>query len=225
MGSDIKTVDNSEYFGQIVVNPDGTTIGAGGSPLTAKTFSTAAAPATSEFALVDANRRIEISQLEGVTPVVRGDGVTCLPVDTEISVDNATLNINNLFVASNDGAVTGAGYMSMDANGYLNTNVKSSGLSSVDIDYTDVSSTNITTAAYVELITATSGDVSYIDIYNTTGEYIYLATGAAASETDQLIIPPLGMEVNLAISSGTRVSAKAVAVNATAGELVLNLLG
>ena len=45
--------------------------------------------------------------------VVREDGTHALAVDTEISIDNATLKINNLFVASSDGLVAGAAYMRM----------------------------------------------------------------------------------------------------------------
>jgi hypothetical protein len=47
--------------------------------------------------------------------VTRGDGIRALPVDTELVIDNATVKIENLFVASNDGALTGAGFMYMTA--------------------------------------------------------------------------------------------------------------
>lgn len=47
--------------------------------------------------------------------VIREDGVHALAVDTEISIDNATLKINNLFTASTDGTVAGAAYMRMTA--------------------------------------------------------------------------------------------------------------
>jgi len=48
--------------------------------------------------------------------VTRGDGVIALAVDTELVVDGATVNIENVFNASTDGAVSGAGYILMDAN-------------------------------------------------------------------------------------------------------------
>lgn len=46
-----------------------------------------------------------------------GDGTYTLVVDTEISVDGATLNIDNLFVASTDGTVANAKYIKVLSDG------------------------------------------------------------------------------------------------------------
>ena len=86
------------------------------------------------------------------------------------------------------------------------------------------SSTNVTSSAYVELISSTSGDVNLLEIFDSSGVALYLATGAAASEVDQLIIYPGGNgAVSLHIPSGTRISLKAVSTSATAGTLYVNL--
>jgi len=47
------------------------------------------------------------------------DGLGVLKVDTEISVDGATLNIDNLFVASTDGTPGNARYIKVNEDGSL----------------------------------------------------------------------------------------------------------
>jgi len=87
----------------------------------------------------------------------------------------------------------------------------------------DNSSTNITTGGYVELIASTSADTVAIEIWDTGGRWYYLATGAAASETDVLVIPPGGQgKIPLTIASGTRLSVKAIDGTADAGYLGIN---
>lgn len=50
--------------------------------------------------------------------VKRGDEYL-LKVDTELSIDAATLVLDNIFVASTDGTVNGAKYIKVDANGQV----------------------------------------------------------------------------------------------------------
>jgi len=47
------------------------------------------------------------------------DGLAVLQVDTELKVDAATLNIDNLFVASTDGTPGNARYIKVNADGSL----------------------------------------------------------------------------------------------------------
>lgn len=90
----------------------------------------------------------------------------------------------------------------------------------------DNSSTNITTGAYVELIASTSTTVSEIEINDTGGRWYYLATGAAASETDILLITPGGNgRIPVTIAAGTRISIKAIDGTADAGYVGINLYG
>lgn len=100
------------------------------------------------------------------------------------------------------------------------------GLSVIDFALNDNSSTNITTGAYVELIASTSGTTKEIEILDTGGRFFYLATGAAASETDLLLIPPGGNgRIPVEIASGTRISIKAIDGTANAGFTGVNLYG
>lgn len=47
------------------------------------------------------------------------DGRAVLQVDTELNIDGATLNIDNLFVASDDGAASGAKYIKVAVDGTI----------------------------------------------------------------------------------------------------------
>lgn len=87
----------------------------------------------------------------------------------------------------------------------------------------DNASVNITTAAYVQLVASTTSASNAIEVFNTCASYIYLATGAPASEVDQILIPPGGNGlIPLAIAASTRVSVKAADVNATTGKVGVN---
>lgn len=90
--------------------------------------------------------------------------------------------------------------------------------------FNDYSSTPVTTSAYVQLIASTSATSTKLEIFDSSGEVLILAVGAAASEVDQLYIFPGGNgPVELNIPSGSRISVKAKTTTASAGLLVINL--
>lgn len=98
-------------------------------------------------------------------------------------------------------------------------NSKSAGKAKVDQVRYDYSSP-VTTAAYVTLIASTAAACSEIFIFDSSGETLVIAVGAAASEVDQVYIVPGGNgPVPLAIPSGARVSIKAVTATASVGYL------
>lgn len=87
------------------------------------------------------------------------------------------------------------------------------------------SSTNVTTAAYVELVASTADTINNMYIFDSSGQTLVLAVGAASSEVDQFYITPGGNgSIDLAIPAGSRVSVKAISANATAGELSISFL-
>lgn len=90
--------------------------------------------------------------------------------------------------------------------------------------YNNYASTSVTTAAYVQLIASTSGVTNRISIFDSSGQPMILATGAAASEVNQLYVPPGGGEFDLAIPAGTRISIKALVATASSGFLLINVL-
>lgn len=80
-------------------------------------------------------------------------------------------------------------------------------------------STPVTTAAYVQVIASLAGNVSECDIFDSSGQTLFLATGGAGFEVDQIYVVPGGNgRVPLSMAVGARVSLKAVSSNATAGE-------
>lgn len=90
----------------------------------------------------------------------------------------------------------------------------------------DYSSTSVTTGAYVQLIASTATDVHEISVFDSSGQTLVLAFGAAASEVDQIYIFPGGNgREPLYIASGTRVSIKAVSGSADTGEIAINFYG
>lgn len=88
------------------------------------------------------------------------DGLGVLKVDTEISVDGATLNIDNLFIASTDGTVENARYVKVDADGTIHATVSSS--EPLDVDENPLKKANI------------------------TAEYTYVASGNGAGKVETI---------------------------------------
>lgn len=89
------------------------------------------------------------------------------------------------------------------------------------------SSANLTTSAYTQVTASTTGTIYKLYIADTSGSAIILATGGAGSEIDRLYIGPGGNDApyELTIASGTRVSIKALDVNATSGQIIITGLG
>jgi hypothetical protein len=89
--------------------------------------------------------------------------------------------------------------------------------------YNDYSSTSVTTAAYVELEASLAAACKEIEIFDSSGQGMILAVGAAASEVDQIYIFPGGNgRVPLAIAASSRVSIKAKTATASSGFIMIN---
>lgn len=100
------------------------------------------------------------------------------------------------------------------------------GMAKINQAYNDYSSVNVTTVAYVQLIASTSAAAKVIEIFDSSGQAMILAVGAAASEVDQFYIFPGGQgAVQLAIPASSRVSIKAKTANATSGYILVNTYG
>lgn len=90
----------------------------------------------------------------------------------------------------------------------------------------DYTGTSVTTAAYVQLIASTSTAYEEFEIFDSSGQTLKIAFGAAASEVDQFLVYPGGNgRVLHHVNSGVRVSIKAVSATASVGELDINLRG
>jgi hypothetical protein len=87
----------------------------------------------------------------------------------------------------------------------------------------DYTVTPVTTGAYVQLIASTGFAYSAVEIFDSSGQTLVLAIGAAASEVDQFIIFPGGngrIPFTLAVSQ--RISIKALSGTANVGEIDIN---
>lgn len=90
----------------------------------------------------------------------------------------------------------------------------------------DMATTNMTTA-YLQIIASTPGVINSFEVFNGSGEPMFFATGAAASEVSQYVIPPGGTTgfVKLSIATATRISVKTFANTVNSGYFILNTLG
>jgi hypothetical protein len=90
----------------------------------------------------------------------------------------------------------------------------------------DTSSTAIT-SAFSLVVASTPADINRIEVFNGSGTPVYLATGAAASEVVQYIIPPGGSssQISLRIPSGSRLSIRAFTGTINSGYFIMNFGG
>jgi len=108
---------------------------------------------------------------------VDADGLGVLKVDTELSVDSLSLNIDNLKIASTDGTVGNAKYIKVDADGTVHVTGVSTISGVVDVDENPLNKANIT-AEYTYVAAGNgAGKVETIKEY---------ATGAAGGQPAKL---------------------------------------
>lgn len=111
------------------------------------------------------------------------------------------------------------------SNGTAFTVPNSVGRAKVDLIRKDYSAGSVSTVAYTQLIASTSGVINQLDIFDSSGQTMVLAIGAAASEVDTYYIAPGGNgKIDLAIAAGSRISVKAVSATASVGELTITTL-
>lgn len=91
--------------------------------------------------------------------------------------------------------------------------------------FQNYSTTNVTTGAWVQLISSVTANIDEIQIFDSSGQTLELGIGAAASETRLFLISPGGTTVQARIASGSRVSIRAVSGTASSGALVVNYIG
>lgn len=161
--------------------------------------------------------------------LVDGSGVTqpisaaALPLPTGAATETTLSSINTKTPSLGQAAMSASQPVviaSDQSNVPVITKGKSRANAPVRNDYT---STSVTTSAYVQLVASLSSACSEIEIFDSSGQTLVLATGAASSEVDQMIIFPGGNgRVPLAIAASTRVSIKALSATANTGEIDIN---
>lgn len=100
------------------------------------------------------------------------------------------------------------------------------GASNLDVLATyNISYTNLTTS-YYQVAASLANNITKIAIYDTSGETIELAVGAPSSEVVKLTIGPgCDQVLEVQLNAGDRITVRTLGSNASAGSLILNLLG
>lgn len=120
-------------------------------------------------------------------------------------------------------SLTTSGALRIDGSGSTQP-ISQAGVSAADKARNDYTSVNVTTSAYVQLIASTANTCNSVEIFDSSGQTLFLATGGVGSEVNQIYITPGGNGiVPLKIVAGTRISIKAVSATADSGEIDLNL--
>ena len=84
-------------------------------------------------------------------------------------------------------------------------------------------STPVTTAAYVELVASLTATAQKVQIFDSSGQTLIFAVGAAGAENPLFYITPGGLDISVSIAATSRIAIKALSGNATVGEIVLNI--
>jgi hypothetical protein len=184
------------------------------------------------------------AQFNGVTALmgngVTGTGSLRVTVASDntpfpIKIDQTTPGTTNASSLSHIGATavaSGNGVVSAGVqrvaiasdNTAFTVNAKTAGCAKANAPaYNDHTSVSITTSAYTQLVASTTTATTSVEIFDSSGECLILAVGAAASEVDQIYIFPGGNSiVPLLIPASSRVSVKAKTAATAAGYLAIN---
>jgi len=155
-------------------------------------------------------------------------GAITLPTGAATSALQSTGN-NTLTAISNKlpaflGQTTANASLSVVVATDQNVPVKSMGRVAVGQIYHDYASSNVTTAAYTEILASVPTTSTRIEVFDSSGQTMILAFGLAGFESDQMFIFPGGNgAVDITIYTTTRLSIKAKTETASEGYLAINL--
>lgn len=148
-------------------------------------------------------------------------------LSTLLAEDRFIKNEVSPFVMVTRNAVSGdLEVLETNASGEIPVSTTGGSTSIVGFARNDYSTTNILNSGYTQIIASTSDNASKISIFDSSGYTNILAVGGAGAEVDSLYIPPGGVECELTIPSGSRISLKALEVaTVNLGQIVINLIG
>lgn len=87
----------------------------------------------------------------------------------------------------------------------------------------DYSGASVVTSAYTQVIASLAADCSEVEIFDSSGQTLWLAVGAPASEVNKLLVIPGGNgKISQKFTAGDRISLKAISADATGGEFDIN---
>jgi hypothetical protein len=164
------------------------------------------------------NATLAVTQ-SGTWTVQPGNTANTTPWLTKLNdgTNSFTVKAASTAAVATDTAVV----VAVSPNNTISSTRKGSTTSNAPV-YNVYSSTNITTAAYTQLVASTTSASNAIDIFDSSGQAMILATGGSGSETIVAYIPPGGGSYRVAIPAATRVAYKALTANATSGYLLID---
>lgn len=166
------------------------------------------------------------TDVSSANPLPISDNSGSLTVDGTVTANLGTLN--GASTAANQTTIIGHldGVEGLLTTSNTNTSSINNGFSNVEFVRNDYTGVNVTTSAYTQLIASTANDYKEVEIFDSSGQTLKLAFGAASSEVDKILIFAGGNgRVRLAVPSSTRISIKAVSATASAGEISINFYG
>jgi hypothetical protein len=168
-----------------------------------------------------------LAAMSAKLPSTLGTKTSANSLGVVLASDQAALSVSQSgtwSVRAQDGSGNALTSLSLGSNRGLH--VSALGKTAADKARNDYGSTSVTTSAYVQLKASLAAECQEVEIFDSSGQTLVLATGAAASEVDQIYITPGGNgRIPLRIASGTRVSIKAVSATASVGEIDVNFYG
>lgn len=231
--------------GSAVTQPVSGTVGVSGSvavtgPLTDSQLRATAVPVSAAALPLPAGAATEttLSALNGKVPanltvtatrlLVDGSGVTqpisaaALPLPSGAATETTLSAINTKTPALGQAAMAASSPVVIASN-QTAVPIVEGGRSIVARARNVYNTTNVTTGAYVQLVASLGSAVNSVEIFDSSGQTLVLATGGAGSEVDQAFVFPGGNgRIPLAIAAATRISIRAVSATANDGEIAIN---
>jgi hypothetical protein len=128
-----------------------------------------------------------------------------------------------LLVGVDSAGVPTAG--TFDASGQLIVAASAGAAKTVVANARHLHLTPVTTSAWTQLVASAGAAISSVQVWDSSGQTLELGTGLAGAEARVCLIPPGGIEIDVIIASGARISVKAVSANTATGELILQGVG
>lgn len=162
-----------------------------------------------------------------------------LPSGAATAANQSTANSSLSNIDSNTSAISGKLPSTLgqkNSAGSLSVTVSSDqtaipviplGRSAINRTRYEYASGPVDDSGYTEVVSSVGAtDVAEVEIFDSSGQTMILATGTLGNESDQIYIFPGGNgRIPLEIAAGTRVSVKAAGSTASVGELVINFYG
>jgi hypothetical protein len=197
-------------FVDVKVNPSGALVAdVSGSSVSVSNF-----PATQPI-----SGSVSVSNFPATQPI----SAASLPLPTGAATETTLAAMSGKLPAAL-GQTTKSGSLSVtmasDQGGIQTKEISSKG----EFIRNSYSTLSVSTASYTQLIASTVAAYHAIEIFDSSGETLKIAIGAAGSEVDQFLIFPGGNgRLPYTIASGSRISIRAVSNTASVGEICINL--